>query len=170
LATIIDVELDHHFAGSLAAAREAAAVEAANTGGAVLIVEAVDVGDHKVTFIGTLPEMVLKKQSDAEVAMPQARSLHTTWGAVLAPSGTIGFLVLAQPVLCRSHEADSPAQRRIAVSLPRAFSTVSPVTLGPVCCIQCRRPISQERLKAVPGKRICLTCQKLKEEEAYASR
>lgn len=167
---ILDVELEHRFAESSDAALKAALIEAANTGAVVLALEAVDVEAHRVTFIGTLPDLALTAESGATTGRWQIKSLHTTWGAVLAPSGNIGFLLLAQPVLCRSYETDDPTLRRVAVSLPRAFATVAPVTLGPICCVLCRRPIPTDRLKAIPGKKVCLTCQQQKEEAVYASR
>lgn len=162
--TVLDLELDHHFTGSLEAAAEAASVQAANTGAAVLTVQAIELETHKATFIGTLPDGAVAASTSLGVSAPRVRSLYTTWGSMLRPSGTIGFLVVSQPVVCHPYEAEDPHLCRVAISVPRALETISPSTLGPVCCVRCRRPIATERIKAMPGARTCVTCQRQREE------
>jgi hypothetical protein len=162
--TVLDVELDCHFTESLDAAALAASIQAANTGAAVLSVDAIELGNRRATFFGTMPDRAVTPRSVGEATMPRIRSLYTTWDSVLHPSGTIGFMVLSQPVVCDSHEAEDPALCRVAISVPRVFATVPPSILGPVCCSRCWRPISIERMKAIPGMRTCVTCQKQSEE------
>jgi DksA/TraR C4-type zinc finger protein len=164
METIIDVDLNHRFWPNLGAAREAAAIQAANTGAVVATVESVEIQSHQVTFVGTVPESAVSGCVGLS-ARPRLRSFHTTWGALLNPGSLMGFLVIAPPLNCRSFDADIPEVSRIALAVPRMFATIPPKHLGKVCCCECRQPISLARLQALPGARLCTGCQRQKELE-----
>lgn len=164
METLLDVEIRHEFLPSLKEAARRAAIEAANTGAAVLSVESIEVDQQRVTFIGTLPDIAVEMPGGRGISAPRARSLYTTWGAVFQPSGMIGYLVLDQPISCPSHPAEDPIKRRVGVSLRRSLNTVAPLILGPQCCLTCKRPIPEQRLLAAPGARLCVGCQRKKEE------
>jgi hypothetical protein len=53
MSTILDVDLHHEFWDGLENARNAAYKEAANTGAAVISVDAVEIEARQVSFIGT---------------------------------------------------------------------------------------------------------------------
>jgi hypothetical protein len=162
MPTILDVDLSHQFWGDVESARKAAAVEAANTGGAVIGIDAVEVLPRSLTFIGTMPEQACANADST--SSPRVGSFHTTWGSVLNPAGIIGFLVIGHPVRCRSREIGDSGLSRVSVSLERTFTTIPTCTLGPICCVRCRQPISTERLRALPATRVCTTCRAISEE------
>ncbi len=165
MATILDVDLRHAFWGNLEDAKRAANAEAANTGGAVVEVTALELGCSTASFIGILPESAL----DDDAPAPQRTSqflgaFHTTWGAVLDPSDRLGYLVLRHPIKLRPCLAREDGLCTIAVTMPRAYRTIPATNVGPVCCMKCRRPISPERLRALPNTRRCTECQSQIEE------
>jgi hypothetical protein len=163
MSTILDVDLHHEFWPDLKEARTAALVEAANTGGVVISVDAVEIQPQSVTFIGTVPELALNSASSWRCGT-RLGSLHTTWGSVLRPAGIIGYLVVGHPITCQSYETKDPDFRRVAIKVDRTFTSIPTAALGPLCCAQCRQPIPSERLRAIPGVRVCVTCQTAREE------
>jgi hypothetical protein len=159
MSTILDVDLNHEFWGHLDAARSAAYKEAANTGGAVITIEAAEIQAHAVCFIGTIPESAIDRKAESLGRRTLLGSFHTTWGAVLNPANQIGFLVVHQPVMFEPCSTESGDLCRVAVALERTFNTIPATILGPACCKKCRLPISAERLLARPGARLCTNCQ-----------
>jgi len=159
MSTILDVDLCHEFHGHLEAARSAAYMEAANTGGAVICVESAEILAHQVCLIGTIPESAIDPKAQQKDPTPSLVSFHTTWGAVLSPDGLMGFLVARQPVTFGACSTVSGDLCRVAVPLDRTFNTIPSTILGSVCCKKCRQPISRERLLARPGARLCTICQ-----------
>lgn len=164
MGTILDVELDHSFNESLGAAADVAAIEAANTGATVLAVDAIEVSPLRVTFVGTTARSAVSAISSDARSIKRVRSFHTTWGAILKPNGTLGFLVVSNPIAAVLHEMEESSRCRVAVSLARTCESFPSTTLGPVCCIRCRLPIPSERLKAIPQVHTCLDCQQMKED------
>jgi hypothetical protein len=169
MSTIFDVDLCHRFWGGLEVAKSAASMEAANTGAAVIAVDAVEIHPSCVTFIGTLPDLAVAR-TDVSFKPRRIGSFHTTWGSVLHPAGTIGFLVAGHPLNYLAYESNDPKVRRVAVSVNRTFTTIPTGNLGPICCTKCRQAISPKRLSAIPGVRVCLTCQTQREETVYGSK
>lgn len=166
MQTILDVKLPHHFWGNLAEAKLAAQCEAANTGAAVICVDAVEISDRVVRFIGDMPAAAADESLDVRESTLRPGAFHTTWGAVLNPAGQIGFLVLPHPVptaFCSM--ADSEDQVRVEVAFDRIFDSAPATVLGHFCCRSCKRPISPERLRALPGTQLCTDCKSRKEEE-----
>jgi len=159
VSTILDVDLNHEFWADLQAARSAANREAANTGGAVVRIEAIEIQAHKISLIGTIPLTAIDRDEGHRERSPSLGSLHTTWGAVLNPSREFGFLVVHHPVTFKPCSNESDDLCRVAVVLDRTFNTIPNTALGPVCCKKCRQPISRERLLARPGASLCTTCQ-----------
>jgi hypothetical protein len=166
MPTILDVDLSHQFWGDVESARRAAAVEAANTGGAVIGIDAVEILPGSLTFIGTMPESAIANPDSN--GSSRLGSFHTTWGSVLNPAGIIGFLVIGHPVRCKAREITDSGLSRVSVSLDRTFTTIPTRTLGPVCCARCRQPISAERLRALPTTRVCTVCRTISEETIHA--
>lgn len=161
---LLDSDLHHKFWGDLQAAQNAACREAANTGGAVVAVDAVEIQLKSILLIGTVPEPALTDESTPQCALAPIRSFHTTWGAVLHPSGIIGYLVLGRPVRCRPRAGLDFDLARIAVRVERKFTSIPVGHLGPSCCAVCSRPIPAERLEAMPTARLCVMCQEHREE------
>jgi hypothetical protein len=147
-----------------------AAIEAADTGGTVMRVHALEIRSDSILLIGTLPSDAVQvdSSSGAGRTLIQPRSfgkLHTTPDPLTQPRDPVGFLVLHHPVklvsgqISDEGEVTSAAAQaaRCSMSLPRGF-------IGPACCVKCNEPIAEHRMKAIPGVRICTKCQRLKEE------
>jgi len=164
LSTIFDVLLHHEFWGDMSAAENAAYKEAANTGGAVVRVETVDIQARQVSFIGSIPEFAIDGEVASESRSNLLGSFHTTWGAVMTPGSQLGFLVVRHPLNLESYTPGASDLRRIVVTLDRTFNTIQPTVLGPVCCRKCKQPISPQRLRARPGTHLCTACQASNEE------
>lgn len=162
--TVLDARLRHSFWGDLGLAKDAAYKEAANTGSAIITVDAVEIQPRSIRFIGSVPEPVVGGDQHAAFSSSPVRSFHTTWGSVLSPSGVIGYLVVARPLVPRARTTAGREANRVALTVQRTFTTIPVGVLGPVCCAACRLPIPSERLAAVPGVHLCVTCQSLREE------
>jgi hypothetical protein len=159
MSTILDVELHHEFWEDIDSARNAALKEAANTGGAVVSIESAEVQSHEVCLVGTIPASAINSREQGQTRGPALGSFHSTWGAVLSPSGHLGFLVVRHPITFEPCSTGPHDLCRVAVSLDRAFNTIPNTVLGPVCCKRCRRPIPINRLLAKPGAKLCTACQ-----------
>lgn len=169
MSTILDVDLCHEFWADLGAAEQGAQKEAANTGGAVVCVETIDIRAHEVSFIGSIPECAIDVEVAPEKQSISLGSFHTTWGAVLRPSQLLGFLVVRHPINFKSYATRVADLRKVAVTLGRTFNTIPTTVLGPVCCRKCQLPISPERLRARPGAHLCTACQASNEETFYGN-
>lgn len=168
MTCILDTNINHSFWPSLDAARDAAALQAANTGAIVATVESVEIKPRHITFVATVPEAALDVRSD--LGRRQApKSFHTTWGALMHPEAVLGYMVVAPPLNCRGFDADRRDVSRIAITVARTFATIPPTNLGAVRCCECRRPIPLARLQALPGARLCTNCQHQKESIAHAN-
>lgn len=168
--TFLDAEIEPAFHGDIETARTRAAVEAANTGAVVLEVRSIEARGECLVVVGTIPVDTLEAMGRATEARPKIRSVglgrfHTTWRAVLEPQSTIGFVVLRQPLTLiggSSTETDAPL---VAIELKRRLTSLpSGFTIGPHCCVGCNEPIPEQRLRAVPGTRICTKCQDRREK------
>ncbi len=167
MQTILDVNIPHHFWGDLNEARSAAQREAANTGAAVVSIDAVEVRARFVRFIGSMPAGAAEQNVPRASRHVDPGSFHTTWGAVLNPRELIGFLVIPRPIaeeLCSPPDADNHV--RFEVAIERSCGSAPVAVLGHTCCRGCKQPISPERLRARPNTQFCTACQSKKEEEA----
>jgi hypothetical protein len=169
---MLDAPLLHKVCTSLPAAEQQAAREAADTGGIVLRVKSIRITPNYLVVTGLIPSTALVFEHPAEFpAFLRPRSignLHLTETS-LHPNtgGEIGYLVLQTPVaaaglLPESEDGDS---YWVAITVPRAFHTLPPGSIGAVCCTRCNRPISQQRLLAVPNTKVCTRCQQKKEKK-----
>jgi hypothetical protein len=165
MATILDLSLRHTFWPDLEAAKRAAYAEAANTGALILKVDAIEVRQSTITFIGTIPDQTSSDdRAPARYACP-VRSLQTTWGAILRPSGILAYLVIGRSLSCSRRSGGLSSSSRAAVAVERTFTTIPSGNLGALCCAVCRVPISAARLSALPDAKLCVTCQALTEEK-----
>jgi formylmethanofuran dehydrogenase subunit E len=72
-------------------------------------------------------------------------------------------LLLHHPVRLTSGQApDEGDFISVALEVPRSSVPMATGLIGPVCCSHCNEPISEQRLRAVPGVRVCTKCQSLK--------
>lgn len=165
METFLDAEIHHTFWGDLEAAKHAARAEAANTGGALMDVDSVEIQPTRIAFIGAVPEAIGDLVASA-ARYTEIGSFHTTWGAVLQPSGILGYLVLRPPLLCAGTARSEKDSRRLAVHARRSLKSIPNVILGHPCCVGCRSPIPPERLRAVPNTRFCSYCQSSREEKS----
>jgi hypothetical protein len=172
LDTLLDAPLFHRFCGSLPSAEQQASREAADTGGIVLRVKSIRIEPNCVVITGLIPATALAFEHPAEFpAYLQPRSignLHLT-GTSLDPNTNdqVGYLVLQTPVaaaglLPESEDGDS---YWVALAVERTFHKLPPGSIGAVCCGRCNRPISHQRLLAVPNTRVCINCQQKKEKK-----
>jgi len=72
------INMAHHLSGDLGTAAQSAAIEAANTGSAVLILESVEIGSIRVAFIGKVPAATALADKDARGLAASARAIYTT--------------------------------------------------------------------------------------------
>jgi Prokaryotic dksA/traR C4-type zinc finger len=170
--TTLDAPLLHKVCTSLSAAEQQAAREAADTGGIVLRVKSIRIAPNYLVVTGLIPSTALVFEHPAEFpAYLRPRSignLHLTETSLHPNTGVeIGYLVLQTPVaaaglLPESEDGDS---YWVAITVPRTFHTLPPGSIGAVCCARCNRPISQQRLLAVPNTKVCTKCQQKKEKK-----
>jgi hypothetical protein len=170
--TVLDAPLLHKFCPSLQAAEQAAMREAADTGGVLLRVKSLRVEPRHLVVTGVLPTPALVFKSSSGIpAHLQPRSIGTmrlTWKSLLNPGAEdeIGYLVLQTPVAAADQipESEDGENSWVALSVRRALHTLEPGSIGPACCARCNRPISRQRLLAVPTTRVCTNCQQKKEK------
>ena len=154
------------------ASRLNAALEAADTGSAVLKVHAIEIRSDSVLFVGTLPADALEVKAGSPAGMRtfiRPRSfgkLHRTYDGLKCSGDPIGFLVLHHPVKLTGGWVSEEAELvSVAVEVARCSgSSLLPGVIGPVCCGRCNEPIAEKRLKAIPGAKRCMKCQSLKGE------
>jgi hypothetical protein len=169
--TFLDAPMFHKFCASLPTAEQQASREAADTAGIVLRVKSIRIEPNCVVLTGSIPSTALVFEHPAEFpAYLQPRSignLHLTTSS-LHPNtdDEVGYLVLQTPVaavglLPESEDGDS---YWVALAVERTFQTLPPGSIGAVCCARCNRPISHQRLLAVPNTRVCTNCQQKKEK------
>ncbi|HLH00545.1 MAG TPA: TraR/DksA C4-type zinc finger protein [Bryobacteraceae bacterium] len=95
-------------------------------------------------------------------------NLHLTWSSLLHPNTTddIGYLVLQTPVAVADSlpESEDGNSCWVALTIQRNLHSLKPGSIGAVCCARCNRPISPQRLLAVPNTRICTNCKQKKEK------
>jgi len=164
--------LPYKFWPSSLTAEQQAFREAADTGGVVLRVKSLRVEPKCLVITGLIPSAILVLQNPSELSSHlQPRStgnLHLTWSSLLHPAvcEEVGYLVLQTPVAVASllSESEDADFYWVALAIERTFHTLPPGSLGAVCCARCNRPISRERLLAVPGTRVCIGCQQKKEK------
>ena len=158
----------------LVEAANRAANEAVNTGGIVHRVISIELGPQFVRFIGVLPPGAVEFKSSENLIRPKlvchgVGTFHTTWGAIIKPDETIGFMVLQHPVLLIGPKPDDSDLVYAPVFVRRSVCSIPETVLGLVCCVQCNKPIAQKRLEAIPGVRICRRCKEEKEEFSYGA-
>lgn len=160
----------HKLCHSLEIAKQQAIREAADTGGVVLHVKSLRVERGAVVATGLIPAKALCfENADGPATHLRPRSignLHLTRSSLLYPntSDDIGYLVLQTPVvagdLLQARDDDSCWG---ALTIERPHRTLRSGCIGAVCCLRCSRPISPQRLKAVPMTKVCIACQQDKE-------
>lgn len=170
---MLDAPLLHKICASLPAAEQQAAREAADTGGIVLRVKSIRIEPNSLVLSGLIPSTALVFEHAAEFpAYLRPRSignLHLT-GSSLQPksaSDELGYLVLQTPVVAAGllPESEDDDAYWVAIAVQRTFHTLPPGSIGAVCCACCNRPISQQRLVAIPNTRVCTKCQQKKEKK-----
>ena len=145
--------------------------EAADTGGIVLRVKSIKVEPHRTVFTGLIPSTALAFEHPSDLpACVRPRSvgtLHLSEASLNAVAGDdIGYLVLQTPIaavglLPESEDGDSCW---VSVAVEGKLDALAPGFIGAVCCARCHRPISPQRLLAVPNTKVCTHCQKKKEQ------
>lgn len=169
---LLDAPLLHKFCASLPKAEQQALREAADTGGIVLRVKSLRLDPNRLIIFGVIPSAALVFGHSSECpAYLQPRSigsLHLTWSSLLHPDadGEIGYLVVQTPVTVpsRLQESEDGDSLWVALSIERTFRSLAQHSIGAVCCMRCSRPISRQRLLAVPNTKICTNCKQTKEK------
>ena len=159
------------FALPCQAAEQQAACEAADTGGIVLRVKSIRIEPNCLVLAGLIPAIALVFERPAELpAYLRPRSignLHLAGRSLQPNTGdVIGYLVLHTPVAAAGllPESEDDDSYWVAIAVQRTVHTLPPGSIGVVCCARCNRPISQQRLLAVPNTRLCTNCQQKKEK------
>lgn len=165
--------IPHRFCVSLEEAYEAAVFEAANTGGVVLRVKSIRIGPNFLIVTGLVPVKALVFDSRIDFSgRLRPRSIggfHQAQSSFSQPNTAddLGYLVLQTPVVSsqvdpKSEDGDSCW---VTVTIEPTFHTLEHGAVGAVCCALCNRPISKQRLLAIPGTRVCTDCQQEKEKK-----
>jgi Prokaryotic dksA/traR C4-type zinc finger len=168
--TFLDTDIEHAFWGGPNIARTRALFEAANTGGALLQVHSIEIQELSLVFVGTIPRAAIERQRQTRRGRPSIRAqglgtFHTTWAALIRPSDIIGFFVVWRPVTFTGQVLSTDQGTiRVMMEVRRSFSSIASAFIGPICCIECNEAIAEGRLKAIPGVRTCVICQRRKEE------
>jgi hypothetical protein len=168
--TFLDTDIEHAFWGGPNIARTRALFEAANTGGALLQVHSIEIQESSLVFVGTIPRAAIERSQQTSRRRPSIRApglgtFHTTWAALICPSDIIGFFVIWRPVTftgqARLRDWDTV---RVTMEVRRSSPSIASAFIGPICCIECNEAIAEGRLKAIPGVRTCVICQRREEE------
>jgi hypothetical protein len=168
--TVLGAPLLQKLSISLPTAERRASREAADTGGIVLCVRSIRIEPNRVVLTGLIPSAALAFEHPGEfAAYLQPRSignLHLTDSSFLSNTGDeVGYLVLHTPVTAKGllPESEDGDAYWVALAVERTFHTLPATSIGAVCCAGCNRPISSQRLLAVPSTRVCTNCQQKKE-------
>jgi hypothetical protein len=171
--TLLDTSLRHKFCHSLPEAEHWAVREAADTGGVLLRIRSFRLEPNNLVVTGMIATaaIVIGYSSDCS-ARVRPRSIGTmrlVQNSLLhpRPDHEFGYLVLQTPVTASEQlpESEDGEISWVALSIPRAFHTLDPSFIGAACCARCNRPITLQRLMAVPNTRVCINCQQKKEKE-----
>ena len=171
--TLLDAPVPHKFCASLQAAEQQALLEAADTSGVVLRVKSLRVEPNHIVVTGLIPSAALVfEQPSAFPGHLQPRAignLYLTWNSLLQADAReeLGYLVLQTPIATEGHlpESEDDDSYWAALGVERTFHTLAPYSIGFICCACCNRPISQQRLLAIPTTRVCTNCQQKKEKK-----
>lgn len=146
-----------------------ATAEAANTGAIVFRVRSVRFCGTGAILTGIAPTAGLVASPDTgspgRMEPQSAGKLHLVRRDAEGPDGDIGYVALRGPVLIPSAtlEADEGGYCWAALMADLKRGTPAGQVRGRPCCAKCNRPISEVRLRALPGARFCINCQKDKE-------
>ena len=166
-----DASLSFGFCATLQAAEEAALREAADTGGILLRVKSLTVAANPTVATGVVPAAALAFERHSEFPgrlLPRSvGTMRLSKTDLLDPdqNGELGYLVLQTPVVATGQvpESEDGDSVWVTVAIPEAVAALKPGVSGAACCGRCNRPISKQRLIAVPNTRVCTNCQRKKE-------
>lgn len=166
-----DASLSFGFCATLQAAEQAALREAADTGGVILRVRSLIVGPNHTVATGVIPAAALAFEHPSEFPghlLPRSvgtMRLSRTGLLDTDQNDELGYLVLQTPVVATGQvpESEDGDSVWVTVAIPDALAALKPGVSGAACCGRCNRPISKQRLIAVPNTRVCTNCQRKKE-------
>jgi hypothetical protein len=170
--TFFDAGVAPRFHLSVSEAREAAHIEAVDTGSLVLAVRSLEMAPGRLVFVGDLPASgVAHSRSSGggrrRAETPALGRFHTTWSMFIRPEAVLGYLILRQPVTITSNSDSEDGRITVAVGVSRRPSNPDVLAVvGPICCSRCNQLVPPSRLAAVPGTHTCVRCQEEK-ENAY---
>ncbi len=168
-----DTVLPSEFCPSLRAAEESALREAADTGGILLRIKSLRIEADHIVAAGVIPASALAFERPSEFpAHLRPRSVGTMRlleRSLFGPdqNDELGYLVLQTPVAATGQvpESEDGDNVWVTVSVPQTMDTLEPGVIGAVCCVRCNRPITKQRLLAIPNTRVCTNCQQKKENK-----
>lgn len=170
--TLLGAPLLQTLSISLPTAELRASREAADTGGIVLRVKSLRIEPNRVVLTGLIPSTALAFEHPGEFpAYLQPRSignLHLTDSSFQSNTGDeVGYLVLHTPVTAKGllPESEDGDAYWVALAVERTFHALPATSTGAVCCVRCNRPISSQRLLAVPNTKVCTNCQQKQENK-----
>jgi hypothetical protein len=168
---MIDDLLLHRFCDSLHSAEREAGREAADTCGIVLRVKSIRIEPNRLVLTGLIPANAFVFEHPSEsTGYLQPRSIGNLYLTQTSPRASAGneiaYLVLHTPVAAEGllSESEDGDAYWVAIAVERTFQSLPPGSFGAICCARCHRPISHQRLLAVPNTRVCTNCQQKKEK------
>jgi len=170
--TVLDASLECRISPSADMAEQRASREAADTGGVVLRIRSIRIGADRIVLVGLIPSDVLvfehPSRFPASLRPRSTGNLHLTRCSLDPGAGDeIGYLVLQTPVATKGllPESEDGDSYWVSITIPRNAHDRRLGCVGAVCCARCNRPISQQRLAAVPNAKFCTNCQQKKENQ-----
>lgn len=172
-STLLDLELENRFWSTIREAEDAAAREAANTGGAILQIASIRTEATRGVVSGRVLSAAVDSSPHLDVPRGYAKprslgNFHLTWRTLLQRSGDedIGYLVVQRPLgALVLPDCEVVGSCFVSVEVTRNLHSLGPVTIGTEICRGCSRPIGPKRLNALPSTKICKFCQELKEQQ-----
>ena len=177
-SNLLDLPLENRFWSSLQEANTAAGEEAANTGGAIIRIEAIRVENARGVVSGRVASSAIDEAQHYNLPPGYAKprsigTLHLTWESLIRSRNDqdIGYLVVQRPFGASSLLDDEESGMCfVSVEIPRQLNSLRSFAIGATVCRLCSRPIDQQRLIALPTTKICKSCQESKEKkDAYDS-
>jgi len=170
----LGADIDCRIWDSLPEARMRALSEMVNVGGVCMEAYSVSVHRHGLTIIGGLSargfdSIERERPGRPRIVSVGAPSFHLTWGALLRPSGVLGFVVLRRPVVLTGGGLLASEPERVALEVARRPCEPTEMVIGPVCCTLCNSDIAGERLVALPGVSTCVNCQRHNEAARHST-
>lgn len=165
---LFDCGIETRFSETLSRAQDRALLDSANSGTALATLHAAEARLDRLYLVVSMPSAALRPSTQpgptAQIGARQALRIYTAWTALLEASNSLGFMLLAQPLLLLTGAPSCGEYTHAEIALERPSSLPRNFRAGRQHCRSCRLPLTPERLEAIPNAVLCLNCKSLREE------